>query len=232
MSGPGTGFFVTATGTEIGKTYVTAGLIRAARRAGHDVAAMKPVLSGFSEADAATSDAGVLLAALGSPATPANVAALSPWRFRAPLSPDMAAALEGRAIDVEAVAVACRAASRPGVLTFVEGIGGVMVPLDHRRTVLDLIVALGLPVVLVSASGLGAISHCLTAVAALRERGVKPSLIVLDETPGSTVPLGATRDTLARFCDGATLAILERDAGDDAFDRLLAGLLAVVSRPA
>ena len=220
----GSGFFITATGTEVGKTYLTAGLIRASRRAGFSVDALKPVLSGFSDAGAAASDAGLLLAALGQSVGPEAIAAIAPWRFRAPLSPDMAAALEGRTIDVAEVAAACRAAVRPGSLTFIEGVGGLMAPLDARQTVLDLIVSLGLPVVLVSATGLGAISHCLTSVAALRERRLRPVLIVLNETPGATVPLRATRETLARFCDGVPLAILERDAGDAAFATLLTTL--------
>ena len=218
------GFFVTATGTDVGKTYVAIGLISAARRAGLTVAALKPVVSGFSDEDAATSDAGRLLAALGRRVTPDTIAALAPWRFRAPLSPDMAAALEGRVIDFDAVAGACRAVLRAGHLTFIEGIGGLMVPLDARRTVLDLIVALALPIVIVSATGLGAISHCLTAVAALRGRGIAPALIILNESADAAVPLAATRETLVRFCDGAPLATLGRDADEKAFDDLLAML--------
>ena len=141
------GVFVTATGTDVGKTYVTAGLIRAGRRAGLAMEALKPVLSGFSMADAAASDAGVLLHALGRPVTPAAVAAISLWRYAAPLSPDMAAAAEGQSIDFDAVLAACRAAVRPDRLTLIEGVGGVMVPLDSRHTILDLVAALGLPVV-------------------------------------------------------------------------------------
>ena len=70
------GLFITATGTDIGKTFITAGLIRAGRRAGYAVDAFKPVLSGFDPDDAATSDAGVLLAALGRPLTAGAVAAI------------------------------------------------------------------------------------------------------------------------------------------------------------
>lgn len=217
------GLFVTATGTDVGKTYVAAGLIRAGRCAGLAMAALKPVVTGYTEAAAAASDAGVLLAALGRPATPAAVAAIAPWRFAAPLSPDMAAALEGRAIDVPAVVAACRAAITPDRCTIIEGIGGVMVPLDDRHTVLDLIAALDLPVLLVSASGLGALSHCLTAVAALRSRGVRPRAIILNETAGSAVPLAATQATLARFC-GAAPFIVPRDAPAATFDTLVAVL--------
>ena len=76
-----TAFFITATGTDIGKTFVASGLIRQWRAAGQQVDALKPVATGFDPASAAASDAGVLLAALGRPVTPAEIDRISPWRF-------------------------------------------------------------------------------------------------------------------------------------------------------
>ena len=61
--------FVTATGTEIGKTLVTAALCHELRAAGRPVRALKPVLSGYDAATLADSDPGVLLASLGETAT-------------------------------------------------------------------------------------------------------------------------------------------------------------------
>ena len=84
MVGTMPGFFVTATGTDVGKTYVTAGLIRAGRRAGLTMDALKPVLSGFAPDTLASSDAAVLLGALDRLVTDATVAAIAPWRFVAP----------------------------------------------------------------------------------------------------------------------------------------------------
>ena len=215
------GLFVTATGTDVGKTFVAAGLIRAARRAGRRVDALKPVLSGYDPVEAAASDAGILLAALGRQPTADAIAAIAPWRFSAPLSPDMAAASEGRRLDFDAVAAACRARIVPDRLTLIEGVGGVMVPLDERHTILDLAAALALPVVLVSATALGAISHLLSARAVLRARGLAIRAIVLNESAQSTVPLESTLATLAAFCD-EPLLVLRRDAPPAAFDALLA----------
>ena len=125
---------MTATGTEVGKTFVSCGLLRAARRAGWRVAALKPVLTGYDPAGAAESDAGLLLAAMGRPVTDDTVGATAPWRYAAPLSPDMAAAAEGRdAPGLAAVAAVCRARVSAGRLTLIEGIGGIMVPLDRRQ---------------------------------------------------------------------------------------------------
>ena len=64
-----TAIFVTGTGTDVGKTFLSVALIRLWRAAGQAVKALKPVASGFDPATAQTSDPGVLLAALGRPIT-------------------------------------------------------------------------------------------------------------------------------------------------------------------
>ncbi|MFZ3360640.1 MAG: AAA family ATPase, partial [Xanthobacteraceae bacterium] len=75
--------FITATGTDVGKTYVAASLIGHLRQIGRVVDAIKPVVSGFDPAQAAASDPGLLLDALGLPVTPAEIDRISPWRFSA-----------------------------------------------------------------------------------------------------------------------------------------------------
>ena len=155
--------FITATGTDIGKTFVTAGLIRHLRASGRDVDALKPVVTGFDPAHPEASDAGVLLAALGRPVIAAEIARISPCRFSAPLSPDMAARRERRDIDFDALMdFSAGAVARAKGTLLIEGIGGVMVPLDDRHTVLDWMVALTCPVMLVTGSYLGSLSHTLT----------------------------------------------------------------------
>jgi dethiobiotin synthetase len=184
--------FVTGTGTGVGKTWVSCGILR--REGGRGV---KPVMSGYDPAEADSSDAGQLLAGMGLPATAENIAGISPWRFAAPLSPDMAAAREGRVIPFDELVAFCR---QPG-LTLIEGVGGVAVPLDDRHTVLGWMAALGFPVLLVTGSYLGTLSHTLTAVMALRQYGLDLAGIVVNETDGSTVELDETVATLDRHCD-------------------------------
>ena len=192
--------FITATGTDVGKTFIAAALIRHFRQMGRVVDAIKPVVSGFDPAQAATSDPGVLLDALGLPATAQEINRISPWRFRAALSPDLAAAREGRSIDVDAVVKFCQSAiERRRDILLIEGVGGVMVPLDAERTVLDVMMALQLPLILVAGSYLGTISHTLTALDALYRRGMKVLAIIVSETPGSAVPLDETVAAIARF---------------------------------
>lgn len=196
--------FVTSTGTEIGKTYVTCRLIEGLRANGASVDAIKPVLSGFDPADAAASDSGMILRALGRQVDTANVEAISPWRFKAALSPDMAAEREGARLTLEEVAAFCR---KPRAsVTLIEGAGGIMSPLGHDFTNLDLIAALGASALLVAGTYLGTISHTLTACEAVR-----PAAIVLSESQQSPVDPEETVATLARFTD-VPIHIVRRNA--------------------
>ena len=193
-------YFVTATGTDVGKTFVAAGLIRHWRAAGRTVDARKPVASGFDPENVEVSDPGVLLKALGRPATPAEIERIAPWRFAAPLSPDMAARRENRTIAFDALLEFCRKAIAANTGTLlIEGVGGIMVPLDHRHTVLDWMAELHLPLVLVTGTYLGSISHTLTALDVLARRELLVKALVVNDTPGSTVTMQNTVGTLSNF---------------------------------
>lgn len=172
-----TGVFVTGTDTGVGKTVACAWL---ARHWGADY--WKPIQSGTVEGRDAD--------------TVARLAGLAPERIHpsavelaAPLSPDAAARLEGRRIDLADFHLP--ATPRPLV---VEGAGGVLVPLNERDMMAHLIIRLGLPVVVVARTGLGTINHSLLTLEALRCRTVEIAGIVLVGPPQP-----ATRDAILAF---------------------------------
>ena len=209
------GLFITATGTDAGKTFITAGLLRHLRAQGIPARALKPVVSGFDTDNCAGSDPALLLAAMGETVNPASLDALSPLRFAAPLAPNMAARREGRRLDFPELLAPCRAAlaaTRAPLL--VEGVGGVMSPVTDEATCLDWIAALGLPSLLVAGTYLGAISHTLSAAAVLEARGCAIAAIALNETAGSGVGLAETQAELARFLPGVPVVPLRRGATD------------------
>src|ERR1700753_1807067 len=82
------GFFVTGSGTDIGKTWVSAQLLRHWTARGLKPGALKPVASGYDLSAPQISDAAALLEALGRTVDAAGVEAIMPFRFIAPLSPD------------------------------------------------------------------------------------------------------------------------------------------------
>ena len=195
-----TAIFITATGTDVGKTQVVASLIRQFRQMGRTVEAVKPIVSGYDPAQAAASDTGVLISALALPFSPESIDRVSPWRFRAPLSPDLAARQEERTIDVDAVVTFCQnAISQRGDLLLIEGVGGIMTPLDGHRTSLDVMMALQLPLILVTGSYRGAISHTLTALDSLFRRDMNVLATIVSETPGSALPLDDVVSAISRF---------------------------------
>jgi dethiobiotin synthetase len=207
-----TTLFVTATGTDVGKTFVMKRLIAELRAARRSVRALKPVASGFDAANAAASDSGALLEALDLPVTAANLDAVSPWRFAAPLSPDMAAMRERRTVPFADLLEFCRAPHAADV-TLIEGIGGVMVPLDAEHTVLDWIAALDAPALLVAGSYLGTLSHTLTAAAVLHERGCTLAAVIVSESVEQPVPLAETAITIRRFIGPVAVGTLPRFDG-------------------
>ena len=204
-------YFVTATGTDIGKTFVTAGLIRHLRGAGAVVDALKPVVSGYDSSVVETSDPAVLLKALGKPVSADEIERIAPWRFRAPLSPDLAAAREQRTIDFDSlIAFSRRAVDTTSGMLFIEGVGGIMVPLDDERTVLDWMAALKIPLLLVVGGYLGTISHSLTALDVLRQRDLTTAAIVVCESERNPVELEDTVTSISRFTDGVEVVGLPR----------------------
>jgi dethiobiotin synthetase len=211
MEGRMSSWFITATGTDVGKTFVARGLIRALRARGRSVAALKPVMSGFEPAEAAGSDGGLLLTALGREPTLEAIAALSPWRFTAPLAPDMAAAREGRTLDYSGLIDFCRKATATADDTLlIEGNGGIMSPIDHAHTVLDWMKTLELPLVVVTGTYLGTLSHTLTALDVLARHGLGISALVISESVGRPERLDETHETVARFAGGIPVVALPR----------------------
>jgi dethiobiotin synthetase len=200
--------FITGTGTDVGKTFVATRLIHCFHELGQPVNALKPLVSGFDPVAPSGSDPAILLEALGREVKPEELQAISPWRFRAPLSPDMAARAEDRAIDFEEVVDFCRAAiaANSGTL-LIEGIGGIMVPLDKRHTVLDVMVALHLPVILVAGSYVGTLSHVLSAQDVILRHALQLCAIVVSETEDAPLPIEASLASLANFTNAPVLGL-------------------------
>ena len=114
-------------------------------------------MSGYDPAHAAESDAGVLLAAMGEPVTEESIARIAPWRFAAPLSPDMAAAREDRAIDFGELVQFSRDGDRARRKTRCSSKASAASWCRSmtRHTVLDWMAELAVPLIMVTGSYLG-----------------------------------------------------------------------------
>lgn len=192
-------FFITATGTGIGKTLVTTALCWQLKEQGKKVTALKPVITGFDAADE-ESDTALILKSCGLKPMPATISAISPWRFAAALSPNLAAAKEGRSIAFREAVDFCRDhAALESDVVLAEGAGGVMAPLNDTHTMLDLMQEISWPVILVTGSYLGAISHTLTALEALHARKLPVRAIIMSESDSGAVAFDDAVAALSPF---------------------------------
>ncbi len=172
------GFFITGTDTGIGKTAVTAALAWAFRRRGLDVGVMKPVATGCERRNGSlvSEDAVRLLKA--SQAFD-SMELVSPYRFEPPVAPYVV----GAPVSLEQIERAYRTLAERHELLLVEGIGGLLVPLDSRHTVADLARRLGLPLLVVARASLGTINHTLLTLGAARSAGLEVAGVVFNGRP-------------------------------------------------
>jgi len=209
--------FVTATGTDVGKTYVAAALIRGWMARGLSVGAFKPVVSGVNPDDPTGSDPAVMLEALGKPVTTAMLDEIAPWRFEPALSPDMAAEREGQSIAYADLLSYCEKSRDAGFdRVLIEGAGGVMVPIDHDHLFRDLMKDLAMPALVVAGSYLGTISHTLSTLEALYMSAIPVAGVVVSESVESPVPLAETVAAMERFAPSVRFFGLPRNGRDDA----------------
>ncbi|WP_291992020.1 dethiobiotin synthase [Candidatus Accumulibacter sp. ACC003] len=162
------GWFVTGTDTEVGKTFVACALLHALRNAGRRALAMKPVAAGFDE-NGRNDDVERLLAASSQTAPRALV---NPYGFAAAIAPHIAAAEEGRSIELAPIIAAFEQLQTMAEVVLVEGVGGFCVPLGRHCDTADLAAALQLPLILVVGMRLGCINHALLTQQAIAARGL------------------------------------------------------------
>ncbi|MBP7830706.1 MAG: dethiobiotin synthase [Kiritimatiellae bacterium] len=175
------GWFITGTDTGVGKTAVLAALLCALRRAGRDAAPMKPVQTGCrrTRGGLVPPDLETALRAAGFPPGAARDPRMCPYRFAPACSPHLAAARAGTRIRLSVILKAFRQLAREHSVILVEGAGGLLVPLNERETMLDLMKALALPVVVAARPGLGTLNHTLLTLRELRREGLRVGGVIL-----------------------------------------------------
>lgn len=198
--------YVLGTDTNVGKTRVASLLLLLASEQG-SVGASKPVATGGSWVlDALVNpDTEALRAAAGGRQSSSEI---TPYIFEPPLALWTASRSAGVALTARKVAdsVAAVASRRGRVIA--EGAGGVLLPLNDKETQLDAVVATGLPVVLVAAARLGCINHTLLSLEALKARGVRVALVLLnrvDTSADEAVVASSLEEISSRFSPVALL---------------------------
>lgn len=197
------GVFVTGTDTGVGKTFVAAALLRGLCDCGLRAVGMKPVAAGIEPGSAVNADVCVLEEAGN---VDAPLADRNPFAFAAPIAPHLAAAYEGRAIDVDVISLAYGRLAAVSDVVVVEGAGGALVPLDGRRDMLDIAAALRLPVLLVVGMRLGCLNHALLSALAIRARGLTLAGWIANRLPPDMPHAEDNIDALTRRIGVAPIA--------------------------
>lgn len=196
------GLFVAGADTGAGKTVLAAGLLRALHLEGEAALAVKPVQTGVRRP--ADADAARYAEALEGVAADPAACARTLRSFRLAASPHLAARREGARLDAAELAAQIRELAGPFLL--VEGAGGVLAPLNERETMLDLMEALGLPVLLAARNRLGALNHILLSLHALRMRGLEAAGVACFSFPSDVA------DAESRLILGENLEFLRAHA--------------------
>ncbi len=216
------GIFITGSGTDVGKTFVSKLLFECFSASGNKTGYMKPVQTGCileSDGEIIAPDARYVLSSNVN-----DINTIVPYRFEPACSPHLAASLAGTKISLQKITDTFLKLQDTCEVILVEGAGGVMVPFNNKEFTSDLIKALDIPAILITTPGLGTINHTLLSIDALRHSGVELIGIVINNAGNiardfiyednvrfisekSTVPCietgyGATVDhNVKEFCD-------------------------------
>jgi dethiobiotin synthetase len=210
------GLFVCGTDTAVGKTVVTCAIARRLRAASWRVGVCKPMASGCVEQDGELVNDDALLLREHARCDDA-MSIINPLRFAPPLAP---AAASDQSPDWQVVAHSLKTLDRQYDGLLIEGVGGLLVPLDAndpQLTVLDLIRAIGYPTLVVTRPGLGTLNHTAMTVRLLRESGCRVAGLVISGMPADAdddPSLTSNRRWMEKMNGVAVLGVVPRDDSD------------------
>lgn len=212
----GKGLFITATGTDVGKTYVTALLVKKLRDAELNAGYYKAALSGAEVADGRLipGDAAYVARIARLPEPPEKLVS---YIYEEAVSPHLAALREGNPVELDRIKADYAAAAAKYDYVTMEGSGGIICPIrwDEQHLLLeDLIKALDLGVLVVSTAALGSINACVLTVFYLRQRGIPIRGIILNNYDNADFMQRDNKKMIATLCGVPVLACVAAGAAD------------------
>lgn len=177
----GRGIFITATDTDIGKTYISGAIAAALRLRGINSGVMKPVASGGvygKDGILRSEDASFLMEAAGF--SEESRQEVNPVCLFPALTPAVAAVESGAVIDPQGLVEACKGMLRGKEFTIIEGVGGILSPIWENYLVADMIRDLALPVLIITRPNLGTINHTVLTVDYARRHGIHVGGIIIN----------------------------------------------------
>lgn len=195
------GLLITGTDTGAGKTFLACALAAFLSADGKRVGVMKPVETGCALRNGRLYPEDALrLRQFSGSSIPLEL--VCPYRFAPPVAPVVAAEMAGGIIEKERLVASYRRIAGRHDLTLVEGAGGLLVPVAERYTFADLARELGIPLLIVVNSKLGAINHTLLTLHCARSMGLSVLGYILNHPNPTQDPAAETNGlALARLTD-------------------------------
>ncbi|MDR4509540.1 MAG: dethiobiotin synthase [Candidatus Brocadiaceae bacterium] len=209
------GYFITGTDTGVGKTLVAGGLAALYKSRGFHVGVMKPIAAGCKRKgnDLVSEDA-VFLQRMAE--VEDGYEEVNPVALELPLAPTIAARSSNTTIDLEKVRTAYDTLRERYDLLIVEGVGGILVPIEAYYFVVDLASEMELPLIIVSRPSLGTINHTLLTVSYAREHGLDIKGIIFNNTTETGDDLvKVIAEEIRRLTDLPILGIIPFHSGLD-----------------
>lgn len=210
------GYFITGTDTGVGKTIVTAAILRSFIKKGLKVGAMKVIETGCINKDGilVPSD-GMFLRDMAEMNDSLDL--ITPIKLENPLSPLVASRLEDTEVDIDRIFKSFESLRKKYDYLLVEGVGGLMVPISKQEKkkstfyfVRDLIKDMQLPVILVTRPTLGTINHTLLTIEALKNKKIpiKGYIINFSEPAKNDIAEKTNPEILRELVDIPCLGVL------------------------
>ena len=214
------GIFITATGTDVGKTYVSALLLKYLLKSGLNAGYYKPVLSGAIQNNGKIipGDCEFVLKFSGLNLPPLNYVS---YIYKEPLSPHLAAQIENNPVELSKIVSDFSNIKKQFDYIIVEGAGGIVCPfrLDNQKIMLpDVIKALGLDIIIVASAALGTINSTFLTVEYAKNCGINVRGIVLNNYDDNNIMMRDNLKQIEALTGVKVIVAVEENAQDIDFN--------------
>lgn len=200
--------FITGTGTDVGKTYISALIVKKLRQAGYNVGYFKAAASGNERGDTGEiipMDAKIVKDISG---IDDALCDMVPYSYEAAVSPHLACRMEGRPVDMGVVSEYYKRLCAKHEYITMEGSGGILCPIvidSHELWLEDIIKAFAMPCIIVADAGLGTINHTVLTAEYMRSRDIKTMGVILNHYKANDIMIS---DNIAMIEQRAKLPVL------------------------
>ncbi len=188
--------FITSTGTNLGKTYCTVEILKELASRKIKINGFKPILSGFNSYSIADSDSYKILETKNINPKLENIKEITPWLFKSPIAPSIAAVNENKSLKYQEVLKWCSKKSNNSEINIFEGAGGIHVPIEGTKTILNLIQELKCKVVLIVGNYLGSVSHTISAIKNIQHENLEIINVIINENNDNDINIDDTKNLI------------------------------------